>query len=276
VAGLQAALVLVFLAGSSGVLWQWQRARRERDSVQQEKERAEHHLQMVCDRVDQMKLLGSNLLLRPGKYPDGHAVLKQALGFYQDMLPEDLNDPKVREKAVELFDQVAVIHRTLGEADKALEAYGEKARLLTSLVEERQGDKDLRIQLAESHRWQGNVLRGQGNLPTAREAYDKAATLHQALADDYPDVARYKVALANTLINIAALPWQSDQIEELDEFVAACWNSTGSRSTPNPTTRPLSWNWHSAWNSRDSCSGKREGLLRPWACSAKPWRSTRA
>jgi tetratricopeptide (TPR) repeat protein len=215
--------VLVFLTGSSGVLWQWHRAsrnaadfRRERDAAQQEKERAEHHLQMICDRVDQLKRLGSNLLLHPGQYRNGHAALEQALGFYRDMLPEDLNDPKVREKAAELFGQVAVIHRTLGEADNAVEAYGEKARLLSSLLEEKPADKDLRIQLADTHRWRGNVQRDQGKEREAREAYDLAAGLTEGLVRDYPDVALYKVALANTFVNITALPSRADQIEELE------------------------------------------------------------
>src|SRR5262249_53174952 len=44
VASLLAALVLVFLAGSGGVLWQWQRVRGERDTVRQEKERAQRRL----------------------------------------------------------------------------------------------------------------------------------------------------------------------------------------------------------------------------------------
>ena len=107
-AGLLAALVLVFLAGSFGVLWQWQRARghaaeaeqnaaafrRERDTANQEKARAERHLRIVRDRVDRLNRLGGELLLRPGQYRTGQAVLQQALAFYQELLPEEGNDPK--------------------------------------------------------------------------------------------------------------------------------------------------------------------------------------
>ena len=216
VAGLLAALVLVFLAGGAGVMWQWQSARRERDSAHQEQERAEHHLQMVCARVDQLNELGSDLLRQPGQYHTGKAVLEKALGFYQDMLPEDLNDPRVREKAAQLFGQVAVIHRTLGQSDKALEAYGDRARLLTSLLEDKLGDKDLCIQLADTYRWQGNVLRDKGESHKARKAYDKAAALHEGLVREYPDVALYQMALANTLLNIATLPTLEHQAKEVE------------------------------------------------------------
>src|SRR5262249_51413980 len=127
VAGLLAALVLVFLAGSAGVLWQWQRATsnapqadknaaaylRQRDIARQEKDRAERHLKMVRDRVDQLNAVGSDLLLKPGQYRSGQAVLEIALDFYRDVLPDEGNDPEVRLAAAQLFGKVARIRHTL-------------------------------------------------------------------------------------------------------------------------------------------------------------------
>jgi serine/threonine-protein kinase len=216
VASLLAALALVFLVGTSGVLWQWQRAHRQRDKAHREKERAEHHLEMVCTRVDNLKRLGSDLLLQPGQYRNGKALLEQALGFYQDLLPEDLNDARVRQQAALLFGQLAAIHDTLGQTDEAVKAYDEMTKLLTSLLTEQPTDKDLRIQLADTYRYQGNMLRARGEAGKARKAYQEAAALHTELVNDYPKDASYKVALANTLLNIAALPWPQDQVEELD------------------------------------------------------------
>jgi serine/threonine protein kinase/tetratricopeptide (TPR) repeat protein len=214
VAGLLAALVLVFLAGSAGVLWQWQRARRERDIAQQENERAERRLQMVRRRVDQLNQLGHKLLKQPGHYHTGKDVLEEALAFYKEMLPEDLNDPKVRREAAQLFDQVAWIHDTLGQADKEAEARGHEASLLTSLLKEDPADKDLRLKLADSHRRLGNALRGMGNVCEAREAYDQAADLHEGLLRESPGDAHYQVALANTLLNKAGMLSRRDQAEE--------------------------------------------------------------
>ena len=231
-AGLLAALVLVFLAGSSGVLWQWQRARgnaaeaqqnaaafrRERDTARQEKARAERHLQIVRDRVDRLNRLGSDLLRRPGLYRTGQAVLEEALAFYQELLPEEGNDPTVRREAAQLFGQVAEIHHTLDQAAKAAEAWGRQASLLTSLLEEEPASKALRMELADSHRWRGNALRDLGKLREAREAYDQAAALQEALLRESPDEARYQLALANTLLNTASLlsPWdQADELEPL-------------------------------------------------------------
>jgi tetratricopeptide (TPR) repeat protein len=216
VAGLLAALVLVFLAGSSGVLWQWQLARRERDAAHQEKERAEGHLRMIRARVEQLDRLGRELLGRPGQYRTGKAVLEEALAFYQELLPGEGNDPEVRRTAARLYGQVAWIRHILGQAEKAAEAWGRQASLLTSLLQEQPADRAIRLELAHSHRWRGNMLRDLGQAGGAREAYNQAAALQEGLLRASPDEARYKVELANTLLNTARLLSGRDQTEELE------------------------------------------------------------
>jgi serine/threonine protein kinase/Tfp pilus assembly protein PilF len=229
-AGLLAALVLVILAGSSGVLWQWKRARvhaaeaqknavafrRERDTALSEKARAEGHLQIVRERVDRLNRLGSNLLRRPGLYRTGQAVLEEALAFYQELLPNEGNDPRVRREAAQLFGQVAEIHHTLDQAAKAAEARGRQASLLTSLLEEEPASKDLRMHLAHAYRWRGNALRDLANVRQAREAYDQAASLQEVLLRESPDEPRCQLELANTLLNTAALLSKSAQADELE------------------------------------------------------------
>jgi serine/threonine-protein kinase len=230
VAGLLAALVLVLLAGSCGVLWQWQVARdnaaeaernaadyrRERDTALHETERANHHLEIVRERVDQLYRLGSDLLRRPGLHRTGQDVLEEALAFYKELLPEEGNNPKVRGKAAELFGNVAWIHQNLGQAAKAAEAWDHQARLLTSMLEEEPASKDKRLLLADVHRWRGNMRRDLGKAREARQAYDQAAELHEGLEREFPGEAKYKVALANTLFNMSWLLSRRDQTEELE------------------------------------------------------------
>jgi serine/threonine protein kinase len=205
VAGLLTALAIVFMAGSSGVLWQWQRATRERDTARQEKKRAERHLQIVRERVKVLGRLGHELLQTPGKYRAGQAVLQQALAFYQELLPEEGNDPEVRREAANLYGQVGWIHHELAQEGAAGDAWDDQARLLTSLLNEKPADMDLRKGLADCHRWRGNALRFQGKVPEALLAYGQAAELHEALLRESPDEARYQMALANTLLNITSL-----------------------------------------------------------------------
>jgi serine/threonine protein kinase/Flp pilus assembly protein TadD len=240
VAALLAALAFVFVAGSSGVVWQWQCAnhhaaeaernaaayRHERDTASQEKERAERQLQLVRDRVGTLERLGHDILKRPGQYRTGQAVLEEALAFYQQILPEEGNDPRVRQEAAKLFGQVAWIHQTLGQADKAAESWSHQASLVESLLKEQPENRPLRILLADILRWRGNMMRDLSQGYAAREYYARAAEIHEGLVRDFPQEPEYKVALANTLLNQATLLSRSgqsdamaaiyDRVEELD------------------------------------------------------------
>jgi len=216
VAALLAALIIVFLAGSFGILWQWQSAMRERDTAKQERDRAQRHLKMIHDRVDHLNQLGRKLLGQPGQYRAGKEVLEEALVFYKDLLPEEGDDPKVRREAAMLYGEVAWIRHRLGQADMAAEAWDRKASLLTSLLGDEPTDKDLRLDLSHSHRWRGNMLRDLGKVGEAREAYNQAAEIQERLLSESSDVARYRMQLANTLLNKATLPWDRDQTQQLE------------------------------------------------------------
>ena len=51
----------------------------------------------------------------------------------------------LRREAAQLFDQVAGIHHTLGQAAKAAEAWGRRASLLSSLLDDEPGNNAIRI-----------------------------------------------------------------------------------------------------------------------------------
>jgi serine/threonine protein kinase/Tfp pilus assembly protein PilF len=249
VAALAAALLLVFLMGSSGVVWQWQRARKsaalaeqnaaasrkERDTARQQKTRAEHHLQMVRNRVDRLERFGQELLRKRGMYRTGQAVLEEALAFYREMLPEEGNDPRVRREAAHLFGQVGWIHHTLGQAGKSAEAWGRQASLLTTLLEEEPADSAVRSGLAHTLRWRGNALRDLGKAREAREAYDQAATLQEALLRGSPADTAYQSALANTLLNLAGMLSPQDNAAELEPLYRRILelDRTAVRTAPN-------------------------------------------
>ena len=273
-AGLLAALVLVFLAGSSGVLWQWQRARssaaqaeqnaaafqRERDTARQEKARAERHLRMVRDRVDRLnQVWGTICCSDPGLYRTGQAVLEEALAFYQELLPEEGNDPKVRREAAQLFDQVAWIHHTLDQAGKAAEAWGRQANLLTSLLEEEPDNKALRMALSHSHRWRGNALRDLGKAREAREAYDAGGQASGRVAARVPRRAPLPVgARQHPAQHGRPALVRGPRRRAGNDSTAAFWSSTAPRSAPRRTTRSSMRNWLSRWETR-GCSSSRRG-----------------
>jgi serine/threonine protein kinase len=189
---------------------------QQRDTARQERDRAERQLEIVRDRVERLSRLGRGLVEKPGMDRTGQAVLAEALGFYEDLLPEEGNDPRVRQRAAYLFGHVAWIHITLGQSTKAAEAWDHQAKLLTSLLRENPTDAALRGELAHCHRWRGNALRDLGEAREAREAYDQAAALCEGLLSESPDEARYQMALANTLLNTATVLSGQTRAEELE------------------------------------------------------------
>ena len=239
-AGLLAALVLVFLAGSAGVLWQWQRARgkpatergafrRERDMARQEKARAEHHLRMVRDQVDRLNRLGDDSYSGPG-VPDRRSPCwrKPSLST-RNCFPRRATTRRP-PRGRNAFRSVAEIHHTLDQPAMAAEAWGRQANLLTGLLEEEPASKDLRMELSDSHRWRGNALRDAGKAREAREAYDQAARLQEGLLHEFPDKARYQLALANTLLNMAGLLSPGPRPTSENGFTAALSSSIAPRS----------------------------------------------
>jgi tetratricopeptide (TPR) repeat protein len=282
-AGLLASLVLVFFAGSSGVLWQWQRARgnaaafrRERDTARQEKARAERHLRVVLDRVDRLNRLGGDLLYRPGLYRSGQAVLEEALALYEDLLPEEGNDPKVRREAARLFGQVAGIHHTLDHAAKAAEAWGRQASLLTSLLEEEPASKDLRMDLADTQKWRGDALRDSGKAREAREAYAQAARLQEGLLRESPTRPSTRCRSPTHCSTRPSCSRIRPRPTSWNHFTSAFWSSTGPRYRPRRTTLGSMRNWPSRWENRGCSSWTRGEAPRPRPPFAKPWRFTRA
>jgi tetratricopeptide (TPR) repeat protein len=231
-AGLLAALVVVFVAGLAGVLWQWQRARhnaaeaeqsaaafqRERDAARREQARAERYLRLARGRADRLTQVGRELWTNSQLYHLGREVLEEALTYYQEILPQEGNDPALRLEAARLYAQVAQIHHGMGHWGKAVEAYSQQARLLASVLATEPGNKTLRRELAHSLRWRGNALRDLGKVREARDAYDQAAVLQERLLCESPGNTDYQVALANTLLNTATLLSPNDQAEELQRL----------------------------------------------------------
>jgi tetratricopeptide (TPR) repeat protein len=190
---------------------QWEIAQRQR-------ERAEGHLGNVMKKADSLTRLGYDLSLRPGMSDAGKAVLEQALSFYEQLVPEERSDPKVCLQAAQLYGRLANIHHTLGQWEKAVAAFSQEATLLSTVLAQEGPNPAYRHQLAVSHRSRGNALRDVGRLREAREAYQHAAELHEQFVNELPEDAGNKVALANTLLNQAAVVADVEEAESLERL----------------------------------------------------------
>jgi serine/threonine protein kinase len=227
VAGLLAALVLVFLAGSSGVLWQWQRATesaakadRNAAKYKAELETAQRRQKLLRERVDGLTRRGYELYGEPGQYNAGKALLEEALTFYDKLLPEDARDPLLRVGAANTYDSVGRICHLLGQWDRALEAFDHSETILRGLLEEEPANKGYCRLLANNYRYRANVLRDVDRMGEAREAYDQAARIHEQLHREEPSDMTAAVNLANTLDNMTSVLSLTEQAQELEDIFA--------------------------------------------------------
>jgi eukaryotic-like serine/threonine-protein kinase len=242
VAGLLAALVLASAAGLSGILWHLRSVqlhaidlKRERDTARLEHARAERNLQRVREKVDRLARLGRDLWQDPRLYKTGKTVLEEALAFYNDILPEEGSDPRVRLETAQLYRQVAGIQHSLGQWGKAIEACRRQADLLAALLEEDPTNASYRLQLAGCHKFHGIVLHELDRAPQAREAYDRAAKLYEELLGESPDDADTQLSLANTLLNTAVLLSPRDHADELERLYDRMMelNRSGVKARPD-------------------------------------------
>ena len=208
-------------------------------------------------------------------YRTGQAVLEEALAFYQELLPNEGNDPRMRREAVQLFGQVAEIHHTLDQATKAAEAWARQASLLKSLLEEEPASKDLRIRLADAHRWRGNAPRDLGNVREAREAYDQAASIQEALCRESPDEPLCQMALSNTLLNTASILSNLAHGDELERLYRRVIELDRAAVHTAPDNQPFNAELALRWETRESSSSRPGRPPRPRPRCVKRSRSTK-
>jgi tetratricopeptide (TPR) repeat protein len=218
VAGLLSALAIVFVAGLTGFVWQWQLARERAAELEREHERAEENLKILREKVDRLSELGRDLAKEPRLQQTALALLEEALTFYQRMLPQETIDPRVRQEAARLYGAVANTYHSAGKWQQAADHYRRQAELLSALANHDAANHELKRLLAVSYRNRGNVLRDLGESGAARAAYKQAADIQQLYLDASPKDPARQVALANTLLNLATVlspQTEADEIEKL-------------------------------------------------------------
>lgn len=222
VAGLCAALMLVFLGGFAGVVWQWQRAensavdlKRERDKVVEQWERAERNLDRARKLVDRLTQIANDLTDQPGLDQTGRKLFQEALAFHQEVMKEKGSDPAVRLETARAFGRVGDIYHILRQWEKAQEALGAQIALMDGLPTEFSGTVRHRVELAHAHRMLAHVLRDSGKTHDARKAYDKAIDIEDQLQRDNPASGSMRIALANSLLNSVSV-LTKDDAEEIE------------------------------------------------------------
>ena len=115
VAGLAAALLLVFTAGFLGVVWQWRRAERNLKESQISFERARQAVDQFYTRFYE-----AGVLAVPGLEKVRHDVLGEMIQYYKDFLDQHQHDPALRRELAETCLRLGNLTKDQGNQADAL------------------------------------------------------------------------------------------------------------------------------------------------------------
>jgi serine/threonine protein kinase/Flp pilus assembly protein TadD len=251
VAGLLAALFLAIVAGGTGIVWQWWRAeqnalyadlnarnfKNERDRAVEERRRAERHLKRARESIDELATLSDKLWSHPQMSKTGKTLLEKVLTFYQAVLRDESTDPVVRLRTAQVFGHVAYFRHTVGQFDKAVEAFYQQSSLLEGLLREEPNNAQYRVRLGQSLNSRAHVLRDMGKIQHAREAYRKAAELEEEVSAAMPADASRQASLANILLNYATVLSPARDAKEIERLLERGTELTRSALKTDPDNK---------------------------------------
>ncbi|MCB9896677.1 MAG: serine/threonine protein kinase [Planctomycetes bacterium] len=223
-------LFLVLVLGGP-LAWGFEQ-RRAAARLAQERDRAERNFDAAREAVRTMlsEVGGSDLADVPAMEPVRRRLLERALAFQEAFLAERSDDPRLQHEYAEALSSVAHLRLGLGDADGAVDAFAEAARIRRGLLEASEGAGDdgasrvvrgtaidgategsrrampdavtLRAELAEDLLGVFSASSFAGR-PRAQDALDEALALRRALVRDAPDDAALALDLQRTLSTAA-------------------------------------------------------------------------
>jgi tetratricopeptide (TPR) repeat protein len=119
-----AALALLLIVASLGLLWNNLMIRREQGRTKAANERLRDNLELSLKTLDEiyLKVLEVRLPRDQEAAGENQELLTKALGFYEQFAERNEGDPKVQREVASAYDRAGVLHMRLGHYDQAATA----------------------------------------------------------------------------------------------------------------------------------------------------------
>jgi serine/threonine protein kinase/tetratricopeptide (TPR) repeat protein len=248
------------LVGTAAATWQAIRATRESTAKATALIGKDAALATARQAVEQMLFrVGSNRLQDvPLSHPLRQSLLKDALQFYEALVPQSEGDPALRDQTADTLNAMGGIQRELGQYENARDSFGREIQLLRALSESHPHVPAYSEKLAAAledlaYTWQ---VTPQGPNEDAADAYYREAlAIYADLERRWPDRAqpvtlglRHLAEAANARgeHETAQRLWR-ESIERGEKFLARDPSATAARSQ-------LCWACVDLWQSIDASS----------------------
>ena len=209
VAGLAAALMIVFSAGFLGVFWQWRRAELHLTESQASFARARRAVDQFYTRFYEKGVLNV-----PGMDKVRHEVLGEMLQYYQDFVAQHRNDPSLRRELAETCVRISSLTFQQGNKADALvvvrQAFSDFEKLLLTSPD----DRELQQRLAECLHHMAMMELDQGDLDAARSHLERGLGFIKRRSDEDPGNLQLRVGLARAYGNLAKLLWTMSDMRQ--------------------------------------------------------------
>ena len=213
VAGLAAALLVVFLAGFLGVIWQWRRAELHLKESQASFARARQSVDQFYTRFYEKGVLNV-----PGMDKVRHEVLGEMLQYYQDFVAQHRNDPSLRRELAETCVRISTLTFQQGNKADALVVVRQALSDFEKLLRSSPNDRELQQRLGECLHHMAMIELDQGDLESARSHLDRGLGFIKRRSDEHPEDQQLRVRLGRAYGNLAKLLWTMNDLGQARQF----------------------------------------------------------
>ncbi len=217
VAGLAAALVLVFTAGFLGVLWQWRRAELNLKESQISFDRARGAVDQFYTRFYQ-----EGVLAVPGLEKVRRDVLGEMIQYYKDFLDQHRNDPALRLELAETCVRIGYLTKDQGNKVDALVVLRQALQYYERLPADPGNLRRIQFGLYRCLHAIAAVESDLGDVESARRDYPRGFGILEKIVQKEPGNLELKRELAAVLGNFANLSLiAKDKIEARRGYLQA-------------------------------------------------------
>ena len=178
IAGLCGALIISISAGFTGIMWQWQVAKRQSVIAEEKRQQSQENLNQARQAIDRLTDLSRELSTTPNTDEIREQALREVLAFYLGQVKRQ-HDPDSALAAARTYTRIAEIRADLRNHSDAIEALTDARAILAELDEAYPRSMLYQHQLAKNWFLSGVYLRVLGQPEEAAGCHLESARLYE-------------------------------------------------------------------------------------------------